>query len=707
MELSYFASETDNAPKKVDLTWDELSTLLAHVRETDCVHCEGSSCPHKLGPAWSPAVFDGPRAKKNVKQVNALVVDLDHMTESELLASAEKIEKYEYIAHASHSDRPGDRCLRVVIPLDRPVPGDQWQVFWPQAMASLGIPADEATSDASRIFFLPSRPKGTAFVAERNQGKTFAVGNLPARIEKSITLPGSRYEPRQGIEVTGLSSTADNAAATLLARHWPERGRHYASLALAGALAHAGWPQERAEDFITAIAATVNGDSGEPDKRSAQVSSSIAKVAAGEDVSGWPTLAKRIPAGAVGEACKWLGIDWIPDPVDISLPAPELGSDGELFAQALVDVRAALRNESKAGEVKLLFEPAINLHTKTYPPTLWLVEGLLTEGGTGLIAGEPKSIKTWIACEIALGVATGTPVCGKFPTGKPRRVAYFFAEDFDRSVRNRSRAIIAGRDLSIEEGTAMLHVQPRGRFLDLLRDEDLALVIASLRRIERDSGKVELLILEPLRDLHSGQEDKSDDMSEVMRRLRAIETVAGCTVLGCHHSAKSTGDTSKRRAGQKMRGSGAIHGSVDSGIYLGAPAGDGRCRFETDVTSEIKSARGAGRFSVTLTLEDDLAGEAVKATWDTAQGKQGSAEDEGAILEALGDAYSLMPGGKRHMTQAAVRTKVKGQQARVNIILADLFRRGLVAQHLLGKKPVGWVITEAGRRELGPLATGK
>jgi site-specific DNA-adenine methylase len=736
-QISYFESEKDNDPKPFTggLTWSELETLLRDVRETDCNPCPGSKCPHKLGPAWSPVSYlpGKIRAKVNVDRVYALVVDLDHLTEAGLIDAAEKIEPYEYIAHASHSDRPGDRCLRVVIPLDKPIAGGDWDSFWPAAMAYFGLPADENTSDASRLYFLPSRPKGADPTFETNQGKPLDVATIEAlapeitvrsqdrergtsrdvprssdRPSESEGLSGRRgtgatsrdvapvtdkppdsgdllkcpmltseaspvqpdtpserqitAEPGDRLrEVRGLESTADNAAATLLARHWPKTGKHYASLALAGALAHAGRDEDFIAEFITAIARTVNGNDGEPGKRRAQAASSIAKVTAGEQVSGWPTLARRIPAGAVGEACKWLGIDWIPDPVDISLPAPEPGSDGELLARAFADVRGALTNKGKSGEVKLLFELADDILRREYPDAIWLVNGLLTEGGTGVVAGEPKSIKTWIACEIAIGVATGTAVCGKYVTGKARRVAYFFAEDFGRAVRNRLRALLAGRG---REDVPNLHAQPRGHFLDLLRDEDLALIVASLRRIEQDSGKVELLILEPLRDIHSGQEDKSDDMAEVMRRLRVIEQVAGCTVLVCHHSAKSTGDTSKRRAGQKMRGSGAIHGSVDSGIYLGAPTGDGKTIFETDVTSEIKSARGAGRFSVTLTLEDDLAGEAVKATWAQggADGSQGPAAQDEADERAV---MTAIVGNKAGLAWGNVRELVKLEDGKV------------------------------------------
>jgi hypothetical protein len=71
-----------------------------------------------------------------------------------------------------------------------------------------------------------------------------------------------------------------------------------------------------------------------------------------------------------------------------------------------------------------------------------------------------------------------------------------------------------------------------------------------------------------------------------------------------------------------------------------------------------------------------------------------------AILETLDDTRRLQPDDKRHMTQAAIRTKVKGKQVTLDAALHDLSRRGLIARKMRGVKPVGWLITGAGLRSL-------
>lgn len=282
-----------------------------------------------------------------------------------------------------------------------------------------------------------------------------------------------------------------------------------------------------------------------------------------------------------------------------------------LLEKARADVAATLGTSKETNEPMPLFGMnARELLATTFPKTRWMVHGLITDGGTAAIATEPKSAKTWLGTEIALAVATGTTVCGEFATTTPRHVAYFYAEDFDSKVQTRIRALLAGRRLT--EAPTTFHAQPRGRFLDLTRDDDLAVVIASCRHI----GNVDLLVLDPLRDIHSGDEDKSGDMSNVMRRLRVIGELVGCTVLIVHHAAKATGDTNKRRTGQRMRGSGAIHGSIDSGLYLSDLKGDGTAEFTNTVRSEVKGARSAGTFELTLNIQDDPSTlEATKATW--------------------------------------------------------------------------------------------
>ena len=47
-------------------------------------------------------------------------------------------------------------------------------------------------------------------------------------------------------------------------------------------------------------------------------------------------------------------------------------------------------------------------------PVKWLVTELWANKAVGFIAGEPKSFKSWLALDMAISVASGTPCLGEF-----------------------------------------------------------------------------------------------------------------------------------------------------------------------------------------------------------------------------------------------------------------------------------------------------
>lgn len=104
------------------------------------------------------------------------------------------------------------------------------------------------------------------------------------------------------------------AAASLLARYFPHRGRHDFCLALGGGLLRDGWTVDEAELFVALVAWM--GGSDKPRERAAGVHDTATKLSAGEPVTGWSRvtelIADRPLGGGVGgkklvaRARKWL-----------------------------------------------------------------------------------------------------------------------------------------------------------------------------------------------------------------------------------------------------------------------------------------------------------------------------------------------------------------------------------------------------------------
>src|SRR5438477_13161270 len=69
--------------------------------------------------------------------------------------------------------------------------------------------------------------------------------------------------------------------------------------------------------------------------------------------------------------------------------------------------------------------------------TQWLIEGLWAEQAVGILGGEPKCCKSFLALDIALSVASGTACLRQFPVRRPGKVLLFPAEDSLAIVRQR------------------------------------------------------------------------------------------------------------------------------------------------------------------------------------------------------------------------------------------------------------------------------
>lgn len=342
------------------------------------------------------------------------------------------------------------------------------------------------------------------------------------------------------------------------------------------------------------------------------------------------------------------------------------------IAQALVEVRLLLGTQNKGARTRL-FTPAAELFEREYPNTPWLVNGIITRGGVVMIGAEPKVGKTWAGTEIAIAVATGTRAFGEFFTNRGV-VAYFYSEDLDKQVRNRIRALAQSRNMHGQAACDGLFVCPRGRFIDVLLDEDLAWIVASCRVL----GPLDLLVLDPLRDIHSGEEDKSDSMRDVMRRLRLLGELLACTVAVVHHAPKASKENAARRVGQNLRGSSAIHGAVDSGLYMDNAEGDGMTLMKCTMTSQVKGARSAGRFELELAVVDDDDGEARSAAWTVTR-------EEVATDAATGVRLSTADQDESRML-AALR-QLHGQDMAMLCTLTQL--RGAREMHGLSKERAG------------------
>lgn len=318
VKISYFTGAKDNQPQSVTVDWDDLAESFRTASTAQCrlLDCRRSICAHKHGVAWSPAAYpeNKTRGNANVDYVSCLVLDLDHLSPSELDSALLKLENYKLIVHASHSDRPDDRCLRVIIGLSRPVKAKEWPGFWESAVDLLGVRVDPSTSDCARIFFAPTRPAdacndaydGSGYVYESQDGKVLDVDFVLTLCEEEEDAPS--YSPTLTSFRGAPSEEAWETAVDALSGGWPDDRRHDCQRALAGALARLGWPAELVTDFVTEVCERAHPGNGDRNKRAKAAREAVEGLANGRNVWGWPAVLEFIDEEVVGIATNALRV---------------------------------------------------------------------------------------------------------------------------------------------------------------------------------------------------------------------------------------------------------------------------------------------------------------------------------------------------------------------------------------------------------------
>jgi AAA domain-containing protein len=187
----------------------------------------------------------------------------------------------------------------------------------------------------------------------------------------------------------------------------------------------------------------------------------------------------------------------------------------------------------------------------------WLVTSLWSEQAVGIIGGEPKCCKSFLALDLAVAVAAGTACLRRFTVPHPGRVLLYAAEDALHIVRRRLEGICAAAAVALAELDIQVITAPTVR-LDLDADRrNLEKTIAGLQP--------RLLVLDPFVRLHRIDENASGEVAPLLAYLREMQRRYGVAVIVVHHAKRGAG---RIRAGQALRGSSEFHAWGDSNLYL-------------------------------------------------------------------------------------------------------------------------------------------
>ena len=190
------------------------------------------------------------------------------------------------------------------------------------------------------------------------------------------------------------------------------------------------------------------------------------------------------------------------------------------------------------------------------PDLYYVMQKMIPKPGIVILAGEPKAGKSFLALQVAKHVAEGSDCMGF--RCRPSRVVYFMFEAemvWHERIRDLHRS-----NYMLPPNLYFPHPDFKPNWTNLAEPKTQDW----LRRVVRES-KPDLVILDPLREIHSGDEQDSTQMKVVGDAL--TDTFAGKALFIVHHMKKIAGEMEQPDPVLSVRGSTYITGKADA-IWL-------------------------------------------------------------------------------------------------------------------------------------------
>ena len=286
----------------------------------------------------------------------------------------------------------------------------------------------------------------------------------------------------------------------------------------------------------------------------------------------------------------------------------------------------------------------------------WLIEGLWSTQAVGIIGGEPKCGKSFLALDLAFSVASGTCCLRRFPTRQSGAVLLYAAEDACHIVRQRLEGIACAAGVNFESLNVYVITVPA---LRLDRSEHQQALQATVAQLQP-----KLLVLDPFVRLHAIDENVAGEVAPLLAYLRSLQRHHHTAVALVHHARKGA---AHERGGQALRGSSELHAWGDSNLYL-RRRGD-----NLYLNVEHRAAPGTDRLQLALRANPPaLALEVVEAS--PAEARVAAQPSPQERIE------QILAAATTPLTQRQLRQAARMRASHVADILAQLVDSGRVTR---------------------------
>jgi len=275
-----------------------------------------------------------------------------------------------------------------------------------------------------------------------------------------------------------------------------------------------------------------------------------------------------------------------------------------------------------------------------FPETRWTVHGLLPVG-LNILAGRPKTGKSWLALQIAHAVATGGQVFNR--QAQRGSVLFIALEDSPKRLRDRCKQQHVPRDAQIIFFTEWSPLDDNG-------------IVELQEEIEREGYTLVVIDTFSRAIRHADQRDLTQ-MTGLGGALQNLAGLYGVTILMVDHHRKGNAGLGPDPIDDIMESTGK---TAVADCILGLYREPGR---------RGATLRGRGRDidEIDLSLQFDP----ITCTWVESQ-----SSSEKAILDALN---ALIARGEL-ATNTSIAEYTGKDKAQVNRILADLLQAGQVVR---------------------------
>ncbi|WP_169053204.1 helicase RepA family protein [Falsirhodobacter xinxiangensis] len=313
-----------------------------------------------------------------------------------------------------------------------------------------------------------------------------------------------------------------------------------------------------------------------------------------------------------------------------------------------------------------------------YRPPEFLVSGLIETEGLGLIFGDPGCGKSFLAVDLGLSVATGTPFHGREVKKGP---VLLIAGEGHNGLTRRFHAWAKDRGQSLAD--ARLFTSERAaQFLDKASANTVAAAVDAIARVH---GQPSLIIVDTVaRNFGAGDENSTQDMSGFIVAMDDLKArYPGCVLMLVHHSGH--GDKGRARGAMALKGAldfefrverdGARVRVVNTKMKDAEPPADLHftlegVELEADAKSAVLRAGDAPGRQTRLTSPMKLA----ISTYENAAREHGIWEDDGRTFRGVHVDHWRGAFYPKH-TGDSIDTKRKAFQR----VRSDLVSAGLMA----------------------------